>query len=691
MLPSMKVKFQAQLTAFCEKGDFPSDTVAAVILANRDGCTHQLVDVDPHGWMNAEFEMKPMYSNVKMTDRLKMFFYYRDHCDNLLKPISAGHITLENLVKKVQNGGDEPYQSNFCSNTVAVHFKPDPTSQMHIELLALRNTDSLMPSVLTDINPPSPNEKRCLNINVQNMRTLDHSVQKGLKANLDISQENGGPMFQSLFTAHIMGGEAALYNLYHLDFDGRRNYPPWLSTYLLAETLHTNSVTCEQVKAMKPDQLTKFTASYAQAPMRSASATPYTPDLTLAEDPSMTKTRKCSMLSEVFKGPFREPTHFIQGKRGCLIDDDCEGLAALIRDGVNHLGCLYETHHDLFKNSNNVVAFNAFMKSYFPQDLFGTMPKKDQIKLMDLAMHIGERVHKNEMECKITLVSANGASYGSEGDMNGPKQVQAHACASLVCNHPLYPTAVMLEGTACVADEISCKKVQIGDETVHMNDLVNSLTVQAPFNTLLKHPDILKEDTKLAMHITHSKGSFYRSAFCQSDTLLGSQIGNGPLEYGVDVGFLSDHSVLVHMPVQGKVLGNEDYEKLKKYVIDRSTEIHPPLADHRMIRSQLQWTPMTLFKGCDGVDTNRPVMTAMIHVTVPPDGVKKMHAQFQAEADEFNSKDEHTKLGFCRTFPTMDGVTKLLHIYTDDIGPLQSQLMKKDSAKAVASPSTDKN
>ena len=678
---SMRVKFDAKLTTFSSQGEFPSDTVDTVILSNCDGCSHQTVKVEKNGLLKVDYEMKPLTCETKMTDRLKMFFYYRDNCDGLAKPISAGHIRLDKLADRARHGGEEPFQSNFCSNTVAVKFVPDPQNTMHIDLQALRNNDSLRASVLSDINVDPP-EKPKLNECVELMKLLDHSVKKGLQSNLEISKENGGDMFKSMFTAHIMGGEAALYNLYHLDFDGAHNYPPWLSTYLLAETLHTNSLTCDQVKALSPDLLTKFVASYAQAPMRSASATPYTPDLTLCESPELAKTRKCSMLSEVFKGPFREPVHYLEGKRRSLIDDDCEGLAALIRDGVNHLGFLYAKHNDLFNNSSNMLAYNTMMKSYFPQDLFGQFPKKDQIKLMDLAMHIGERVHKNELECKITLVSANGASYGSEGDMHGPKHVQAHACASLVCNHPTYPLTCMLEGTACIADEVTTKKVDIADESVSMSDLVNSLTVQPPFNNLFKFPDIPKEETRLAMHVTHSKGSFYRSAFTQSNTLLGAQIGDGPMSYGVDMEFLSDHKIKVHMPVQGKILGAENFDKLQKYVTARACEIHPPMASHEDLRTELKWAPMSLFKGCDGVDTNRPVTTAMLHVTTTPKYHDTIMQQFKQESDEFNSKKVHTDLGFCRTFASMDGVTKVLHMYTDNLHPLQAQLMRKpDAAK----------
>ena len=83
---------------------------------------------------------------------------------------------------------------------------------------------------------------------------------------------------------------------------------------------------------------------------------------------------------------------------------------------------------------------------------------------------------------------------------------------------------------------------------------------------------------------------------------------------------------------------------------------------------------MTLFRGHDQMDSNRPRMTAMMHVTVDPDKVEETTKMFQKEADTFNSHPEHVKLGCCRVFPSMDGVAKVLDIYTDDLTTLQQQL-----------------
>jgi hypothetical protein len=657
----MNIRFNANLSVFSEKGEFPPDTVAAVILTNRDGCTHKTFEADPKGRITVDYEMKPLTSNASLTDRLKLHFMFRDNADGQLKHISAGHVELGELADLVKTGDNRTFQSNFCSNTVQVNFEKDPLTRMHLEYQALQNTGGVTKSVLSDSDK-----------HVNNMRTLDHSVRAGLQSNAEISKDNGGPMFKSMFTAHVMGGEAALYNLYHLDFQGAKNYPPWLATYMLGETLHTNGLTCEQVKALPPDQLTRFVASYAQAAMRSASATQYTADLTIDEDPKMAKTLKNTMLTEVFKAPFREPVRREPGKRRCLVDDDCEGLAAMICDSVNHLGHMHVNLQGQFTQNDNFLAYNSLRSEYFPRDLFSQMTVNQQSKLMDLAMYIGEKVHTKEIEPKITLVSANAASFGAEA--GAPKEVQAHACASLVCNHPKYHAAIMLEGTACISDEVRAKKVDIGGEFVSMTDVVNTLSTQPPFNLTMSHPELNQTNVKLAMHVTHSKGSFYRTAFCQNDTLLGAQIGEAPMQFGVDMEYLSDHSIKVHMPVQGKILKDDEFEKMKAYVAARMDEIHPPLCDHCELRRDLQWTPMTLFRGHNQLDSNRPRMTAMMHVTVDPDKVESVLQTFQNEADNFNSAPVHLKLGCCRVFPSMDGVSKVLDIYSDDLTVLQQQL-----------------
>ena len=45
-----------------------------------------------------------------------------------------------------------------------------------------------------------------------------------------------------------------------------------------------------------------------------------------------------------------------------------------------------------------------------------------------------------------------------------------------------------------------------------------------------------------------------------------------------------------------------------------------------------------------------------------------------AEAEEFNSDPKNTKIGVMRAFASMDGVSKVFHIYTDDTTELARRL-----------------
>jgi hypothetical protein len=393
---SMRVRFDAKLKVTSQKGAFPSDTVAAVYVTNRDGCSYHESTVDKDGTLHVDYDMRAQMEGVRLTDRVKFHFFFRDNADKLLKPICAGHIGLEDLIGRVRVGrGGEPLkiQCNFNTNSVEMRFvrNEEHSRGMQVDLLKLGNVGALAPSVL------GKNTEEF----VESLRRVDESVKDGLEQHTSVSADNGGTMFQSLFTAHTMQNEATLYPLYHHDFDGPENVPPWLCSYLLADTLHHNAVTPEQVKVMTPEQLTNFIGSYAQAPMRSATAAPYTDDLILNEDPGLANTRRCTMLSEVFKRPFSHPYHLLQGQyHGCLIDDDCEGLAALMRDLTNHLGLIFSTHREELqpiiaargRAGSSSLGGNHLMRAYFPEDLFSGMPAQYQARLMDMALHLGEHI-----------------------------------------------------------------------------------------------------------------------------------------------------------------------------------------------------------------------------------------------------------------------------------------------------------
>lgn len=659
---AFRVRFDAMLEVHSQKGAFPLDTVSSVYITNRDGCSYAEAPVSSKGVVKVDFVMMPLRQGVRLTDRVKFHFFFRDCKDNMLKPISAGHIAMVELADWVKDGGRFQACSNFCSNTVTMNFVPnnDHSRGMHIDLLRLYNTGNIVPSVLS-----------ASQAHMETIKAVDEHIAAGLQRHLVVSGDNGGNMFQRNLTAHLMDNEATLYSVYHLDFDGAHNVPPWLCTYLLAETMHHNSVTFEQIKAMDPRALTQFVASYAQALMRSASAAPYTQDLTLTDEPAFAGTRKGTMLSEVFKRPFSHPYALLEKGHGSLIDDDCEGLAAIVRDIANHLGYAYRTHLDDFRQTDTYVRYNTLMRSYFPKDLFSQLSSQYQNKLMDLVMYLGERIANKAIECKITLVSANAPSMG--GDVPGACKIQAHACASLVCNVPEFPISVMLEGTACVMDDQYSKRIVLKDRSLLLSDVANSLTVTPPFNTFMQRG---RKDVKIGMHVTHTRGSFYRTAFCENESLLGSQIGTcAPLTYGVDMEYLADDSIKVYMPVTGKAVPTDNFEALKQYIAARAEEIHMPLVDHHQIRENLRWAPIAPFRGCKELVPGRPYITCMVHVKAELGAeMDELLRTVTEEADRFNADPSFLALGAMRAFKSMDGVSKVLHLYSDDTEALQARL-----------------
>lgn len=643
----IRIRFDAQINTLCEKGEFPKDTVKSVIMTNRDYCSHVQVPVNEKGMLSVNYEMKPLRNDVRLTDRIKFHFYYNDHTDTYTKPICAGHATLMDLAGWIKDGHQFQVGCNFTTNQVHMTIVPncDHSRNMHEDLLQAYKADSITKSVLSESAT-----------HMKTVELLDQHIQQGLSQHTEVLVDNGGSMFQSVRSAHVMQNEHTLYPLYHLDFDGRHEVANWLSTYLIHETLNHNAVTIEQVKAMPMEGLTNFIASYAQAPMRCTSAAPYTADESLIDDPvTYRQGRKQSTLSEVFKRPYSHPYRMIQGAvHGNLLTDDCEGLVVMIKDLTNSLAHLHENHRDDF-HSNDMVRYNTFMRSCFPRDLFKGMSTQYQSKLLELALFLGEKISRKDIECKVTLVSANGASYDTQ-----QREIQAHACATMECTNP--PYTVMLEGTGCITDDQSPKRIMIGQRSSSIAEVADFVSNIGPLNTFDKSHTV-----KVGQHMTHDHGSFYRTAFCQNDTMLGSQIGQRGTTFGVDMEYLSDHLVKVHMPVTGMQLSEGRLDALKRYVVARRVEIHPPLIDQNELRSHLAWHPIPPFKGCKELDPKRPYTTCMVHaLSDAAHPMEELLAKATAEAERFNSDERNLKLGVMRAFPSMDGVSKVLHLYTDD-------------------------
>jgi hypothetical protein len=125
----------------------------------------------------------------------------------------------------------------------------------------------------------------------------------------------------------------------------------------------------------------------------------------------------------------------------------------------------------------------------------------------------------------------------------------------------------------------------------------------------------------------------------------------------------------------GKDLAPGEYARLKQYVQDRRAEIHPPLVDHDELRASLKWHPIGPFRGCKELQKDRPYTTCLVHVlTDERNPVDALLARMNAEAEQFNADPGFRKIGVMRAFPSMDGVSKVFHIYSDDTKELQERL-----------------
>ena len=159
--------------------------------------------------------------------------------------------------------------------------------------------------------------------------------------------------------------------------------------------------------------------------------------------------------------------------------------------------------------------------------------------------------------------------------------------------------------------------------------------------------------------------------------MIGSQIGHSKLTFGVDMEYLGDESVKVYMPVMGKALVEGEYERLKRYVMDRRSEIHPPLVSHDELRESLKWCPIGPFRGCKELQAGRTYTTCLVHVLADQKNpVEALLSRINLEVDAFNSNPDMLKLGAMRAFASMDGVSKVFHMYTDDTAELADRLSR---------------
>lgn len=641
-------------------------TVHTVILTNRDDCTYAIVNPNNTGAISVKYDMRSTRDDVLLTDRIKLFYYFWNK--QKPDPICAGHVHLLELATLIRDGGELSVRANFKENIVTMSIDRDAESaqRMHDAITRLFQTNKITRSVLGQ--------------SAQHMETIERlcvHMQSSMPEKMTISKVNGGSMFMQLESSHIMENERTIYPLYHLDFHMPHCMPPYLAPYLVLSTLHSMGVTIEQVLKMRSRKLLNFIAAYAQTPMRSPRAVPYTSDNTLTDDPNAGEK---AVLSEVFKRSWSYPF-----KEGALLADDCEGYAQLMQNLVYHLAYMHKNYTDDI-NSADMGRYTTLMKQCFPEALFQTTVDYNK-RLMNLMLHLGEQIANKRIACHIVLGTANGASaetYASAPTLSG------HAYACLINNDPEDPCSAILEGTACSIDDQTPKMLFVNGGYLPTSDVANYLTYNVGFNTFTGKEH---KDMRLAMHITHDKGSFYKGAFLQNGILLASvrpehslmeegcdykHPGKENLLYGVDIEHLTDDSRKVYLPVTGTIFQNKEFERLKEYVVQRQVEIHPPFVDHAYLMNSLKWARLPPFRSVEHLQTNRTYTTCMMHVCADQTlSTEALLARLTEEAAKFNASENNRALGIMHAFPCMDGATKVLYMFTDETSELEARLSRQ--------------
>ena len=135
---AVRIRFDATLETRSELGVFPANIVHTVILSNRDDCTYQIVPVTADGKISVSYDMQSNKDTVRMTDRIKIFFYYqKKRAAGQLLPICAGHMPLLQLAKLIAEGGEHTTACNFSNPEVREQLPGCPRFSNPVPLTAI--------------------------------------------------------------------------------------------------------------------------------------------------------------------------------------------------------------------------------------------------------------------------------------------------------------------------------------------------------------------------------------------------------------------------------------------------------------------------------------------------------------------------------------------------------------------------
>lgn len=470
---------------------------------------------------------------------------------------------------------------------------------------------------------------------------IDYSdaLSEALQHNTVVTHENGGSMFSHVLAIHNMESQATSHLHYEQDFvptpyTSKRYLESGITMTCLLETLLFQQTTIANVMNMGDgsEEFTRFVSLVCQAPMRSAQVCPYTPDMNVG--PLLGRDGKHQLVpGESFKRPFGEP---FDKTLHCVQNDDCEGEALLMLQ--------------LFWSFGHLVSENYSPNNLFPEALFNlTDEQKEQA--YGLAERIGKLVLAKKLACEVTLVSSGSAALGQE-----PQQLGGHATCVLV-NMVGEPFDILMEGTNCISPELHTQTVELGGEPVCMSSIANQVTLK------MLGTKVGSDNTRRMIHLeTKGKMPFYKQVFVQSHNFVATK-GEPRPSYGVHVKQLSDYNVKVFMPSTD----TKRERKLQKYIKDRASEIHPPMAPVSAILEAIKhWAPLALAEPT----TQRPAMPCL-YTEAFEDPAQREAALERARqlADNWNSANG--EIGHATAFCAFDSVYHVLYLYTDDLGKLK--------------------
>ena len=649
----MHLRFQGRAVVFNDKVQFPANTINRVVVCMHDAYTYQVLDVKD-GVFEVDFKLVPdgLHPDPpRLIDTLKFHFYTRE----LPSLVNAGWICMPSMLKSL--AADTPY-----SKTIPCNFTCNKVRLLLTSVDAAASQDALAhwKSAKTEVS--------CLRRSdamAQQFQSIAQTVQTNLNSKLNVDPNNGGVMFSNITTAHSMEGQMTLHTQFQSDmtptaYDASLMHHSGLTMLAVADALQFHGYSCDQAR----QKLTPFMASVCQFAQRSAHVLPYQADMGLGaelDDKGMSQLE----LTEHFKRPFFEPFLYTEGVAGPLFCDDCEGSATWIREVHVSFKHLWKSHSDAWLALNpdnqfaqlaNKARLGAFLEPFFPQTLFN-LSDEHKRDVFALAMQLGKAAHDKTIECNMALITASAMALGD----HAKEQLGGHCCIVFIDkSNPDSPTSILAEGTNCMKIDHAKTNLAIntpsGTVNMSFSEVANEVTkalVQASDDRENQRACIHMADLHPGMQVP-----FYRTLFCQDDTLMATHSEMAKPTFGLDMCRLGEEDSKVHMQVRAQ-------PELKEFCKQRKAEIHPPRASAATILKSLgAWSQVEMYKE-DPVFAGRTFTNCMLaHSVRDPQQRQKAYEQAKFNAEAFNASAK-SQVGHMRVYVSMDSVFTVLSVWTD--------------------------